>query len=78
MQKGRAPIGTDGFPVNLHHSLQTTSGPLIELTQGLHTQHNRVLHINPSTIPSGINRPKFNAWRSEYWKQRAKEFSGGQ
>ncbi|WP_416380722.1 HNH/ENDO VII family nuclease [Gilliamella sp. B2785] len=32
------------------------------------------MHINPNTIPSGINRNQFNKWRSNYWKNRANDF----
>ncbi|MGO4569470.1 HNH/ENDO VII family nuclease [Rhizobium sp. 2YAF20] len=33
MQAGRAPIGPDGNPINLHHMTQTQDGPIAELTQ---------------------------------------------
>ncbi|MBQ0140462.1 MAG: hypothetical protein KBT36_14350 [Kurthia sp.] len=25
-------------------------------------------------MPSGINRQQFDAWKREYWKERAKDF----
>ncbi|WP_368292712.1 HNH/ENDO VII family nuclease [Dehalobacter sp. TBBPA1] len=33
MDKGLAPIGSDGNPVNLHHMLQTNDGSIAEVTQ---------------------------------------------
>ncbi|MFG6654203.1 hemagglutinin repeat-containing protein [Scandinavium sp. M-37] len=74
MQGGRAPIGTDGKPVNLHHMLQSQDGPIAEVTQGFHKDNHSIIHINDNSIPSGINRSEFNKWRSDYWKQRANGF----
>jgi A nuclease of the HNH/ENDO VII superfamily with conserved LHH len=77
MQMGRAPIGPDGESLNLHHLLQTQDGPLAEMTQTFHQQNSSIIHINPNTIPSGINRPVFDAWRQQYWMNRAQGFGGG-
>ncbi|QAU24938.1 hypothetical protein EO087_13840 [Dyella sp. M7H15-1] len=75
MQSGRAPIGPDGKPLNLHHMLQTQDGPIAEVTQGFHQQYNATLHVNSgSNIPSGIERSEFAAWRTQYWKERATDF----
>lgn len=74
MQGGRAPLGPDGRPINLHHMLQTQGGPIAEVTQTMHQNYTRTLHINPRTVPSGINRSAFDAWRKAYWMQRAKDF----
>jgi len=74
MQSGRAPVGTDGKPVNLHHMLQKQDGPIAEVTQSFHKDNHSVIHINDNSIPSGINRSEFNKWRSDYWKQRANDF----
>uniref|UniRef100_UPI00289D2E5E HNH/ENDO VII family nuclease n=1 Tax=Leclercia sp. TaxID=1898428 RepID=UPI00289D2E5E len=73
MQGGRAPIGTDGKPVNLHHMLQRQDGPIAEVTQSFHKDNHSTIHINDNSIPSGINRAQFNRWRSDYWKQRAND-----
>ncbi|HBM8535741.1 TPA: hypothetical protein L0W28_004611 [Escherichia coli] len=32
------------------------------------------MHINPNTIPSGINRPVFDKWKEQYWRQRAASY----
>ncbi|MDD7911539.1 HNH/ENDO VII family nuclease [Pseudovibrio exalbescens] len=71
MADGRAPIGPDGKSVNLHHGLQTQNGPIMEMTQTFHKQNHGTIHINPNTIPSGINRSQFNTWSSNYWKDRS-------
>src|SRR5215470_3148036 len=67
MLEGDAPIGPDGEPLQLHHMLQTQDSPLAEVTTTFHRQHKRTIHINPSTIPSGIQRGAFDSWRSRYW-----------
>ncbi|RAW82041.1 HNH/ENDO VII family nuclease [Photorhabdus laumondii] len=74
MSSGRAPIGTDGKPVNLHHMLQKQDGAIAEITQSFHKENHGVIHINDNSIPSGINRAEFNKWRSNYWKDRAKSY----
>jgi hypothetical protein len=74
MKQGLAPIGPDGNPLQLHHMTQTQSGPLAEVTQTFHQQYGRVLHINPRTIPSGIDRAAFDRFREQYWMDRAKGF----
>ncbi|MBP9878437.1 MAG: HNH/ENDO VII family nuclease, partial [Alphaproteobacteria bacterium] len=75
MQKGLAPKGPDGEPMNLHHMLQTKNGPIAEVTDTFHKEYKRIIHINPSSTPSGIYRPEFDRWRNQYWKERAREFS---
>jgi roadblock/LC7 domain-containing protein len=74
MASGRAPIGTDGKSVNLHHMTQKQDGPIAEVTQSFHKENSAVIHINPKTIPSGINRAAFDKWKNQYWQQRAKNY----
>lgn len=74
MASGRAPIGYDGKSVNLHHMTQTQSGAIAEVSQTFHQTNSSVIHINPNTIPSGIDRAEFNAWKSDYWINRANDF----
>ncbi|WP_081069546.1 hemagglutinin repeat-containing protein [Burkholderia stagnalis] len=77
MEAGRAPIGPDGRPINLHHMLQSNDGPIAEVTQTFHQQNSSTIHINSGTdIPSGINRSQFDGWRAKYWENRAKDFGG--
>ena len=71
MDNGHAPVGKDGLYINLHHSLQTEDGPIWELSQTKHKKWHRALHINPSSMPSGINRSAFSMLRRDYWKRKA-------
>ncbi|MBC1727266.1 hypothetical protein HB981_12310 [Listeria seeligeri] len=74
MEKGLAPLGTDGNPVNLHHMTQREISSIAEVEQSFHQINSKTIHINPNTTPTGIDRKAFNKWRSEYWKNRAKDF----
>lgn len=74
MQMGRAPIGPDGSPINLHHMIQSQNGAIAEVTQSFHQQNYSTIHINTGGLPSGINRSEFDAWRREYWRGRAVDF----
>ncbi|OCG47550.1 hypothetical protein A9G35_03515 [Gilliamella sp. Choc5-1] len=71
MELGYAPLDKNRQPINLHHMIQRQDGPIAEVTQSFHQQNKGVIHINPNTIPSGINRRQFNKWRSNYWINRA-------
>ena len=71
MERGLAPIGSDGLPMNLHHVLQSEEGPIMEISESVHTAGHKQLHINTHDIPSGINRLAFNVLKSAYWKRRA-------
>lgn len=74
MKAGLAPIGPDGKSINLHHMIQTSESAIVEVTQDFHQGNKSIIHINPSSTPSGINRKEFNNWRTAYWKNRAKDF----
>ena len=75
MQKGLAPIGPDGKSLSLHHMTQMNNSSLAELTATFHQQNSKVIHINPNTIPSGIDRKAFDAFRRAYWINHANSFS---
>ncbi|MEU3981703.1 HNH/ENDO VII family nuclease [Streptomyces sp. NPDC026672] len=83
MTQGLAPMGpgrTGGGgldkPLNLHHMLQTQDGPVAEVSDAMHFDNYSQLHWKAGTkIPSGIDRPEFEKWKSAYWKNRAKDFS---
>jgi hypothetical protein len=75
MREGLAPIGPDGKKLNLHHTTQRNDGSLAELSQTMHQRQSRIIHINPSSIPSGINRSYFDGVRKRYWMQRAEDFT---
>jgi RHS repeat-associated protein len=83
MTQGLAPMGPDDKPINVHHMLQTQDGPLAEVTQSMHLAQGdylgsgsyNTLHWKVgSDIPSGIDRPAFEAWKEKYWQERAKGF----
>ena len=74
MEQGLAPLGLDGKSMNLHHMTQMNDSAIAEVTQTFHQTNSSVIHINPNTIPSGINRSEFGDWRSAYWKNRANDF----
>lgn len=73
-ESGIAPIGPDGKSINLHHMIQTNDSAIAEVTQTFHQQNSKVIHINPNTTPSGINRSQFNKWKKNYWKNRVNDF----
>ncbi|WP_375647421.1 DUF637 domain-containing protein [Bartonella sp. AA56HLJMS] len=74
METGRAPIGFDGQPVELHHLKQTHEGPIAEIGSKDHNKYNSVIHAPSKTHQSLIERKKFGKWREEYWKERAKGY----
>ncbi|TDL32832.1 hypothetical protein E2R51_09175 [Jeotgalibacillus sp. S-D1] len=74
MKKGLAPLGPDGKSINLHHTTQRNESSIAEVTSTFHKENSNIIHINPNTIPSGINRKEFNKWRSDYWKERDLDF----
>lgn len=74
MKQGLAPLGSDGKPINLHHMVQMNDSAIVEVTQSFHQLNSRIIHINPNSIPSGINRAEFDAWRRLYWMFRANDF----
>ncbi|MBW8308619.1 MAG: HNH/ENDO VII family nuclease [Candidatus Paracaedibacteraceae bacterium] len=76
MKMGHAPLTEDGKSINLHHMLQTQKGPIAEVSEAFHQGYAEIIHINPTSIPSGINRSYFDRWRSKYWAERAKDFEG--
>ncbi len=77
MKQGLAPLGPDGRSINLHHLIQSEKGSIAEVSDKMHKEYDRVLHINPKSTPSGIDRKKFNTWKRGYWQQRGKDLEGG-
>lgn len=74
MELGRAPIGSDGKTINLHHLTQKQDGAIAEVTQTFHQKNYSTIHMNTGELPSTINRSEFASWRKEYWKARAADF----
>lgn len=73
---GLAPIGTDGYPLELHHVDQTAGSDLVEMTRTEHRLGDNFSknHSNTGKAASEIPRNEFNKIRNEHWKQR---FPGG-
>jgi RHS repeat-associated protein len=70
--RGRAPIGDDGHPVELHHRDQT-KGNLSKLDEKTRTEHRgkgnfQKNHQNTGQSPSAVDRAEFNKMREEHWK----------
>jgi len=76
MREGDAPMGPDDQPINLHHTIQKEPGPVAEVAQSFHRANRRALHVNWSPRGFGSVHPSksFEAWRSNYWRQRAGDF----
>ena len=62
----------------LYHMLQTQNDSLVEMTKTFHQKYTTVIHINPSSVPSGVDRLSFNKWRTNYWRGRGKTFNKDQ
>lgn len=72
MEKGLAPIGKDGKPVELHHLKQKDNGIIVELTSKEHKVNSKILHSYKKK--SEIKRNFFNKFKNNHWKERAMEF----
>jgi filamentous hemagglutinin len=75
MAQGKAPIGNDGKPVELHHVPQTQDGVLTPMTRKDHREGDNFKknHSNTGQAPSNIDRAKFKSQREKYWKDKAKK-----
>ena len=75
MENGRAPIGTDGHSVELHHDGQKANSPLKEMTRTDHRggANYKKNHPNTGQKPSQINRSQFNKIREYHWQRKAEE-----
>ena len=81
-RSGKAPIGNDGNPIQLHHVIQKEAGPMVEIREVTHQEYYRILH---GLVPSGAsfrNDPlmnkQYNNVRIAYWKWRAQQYMKGQ
>ena len=81
MRAGRAPIGNDGLPVQLHHVLQKESGPMVEIREITHEEYNRILHGLGIRDASFRNDPildrQYRSFRRQYWMWRAAQHQKG-
>ncbi len=78
MQRGLAPIGNDGNPIQLHHIIQKEVGPLVEVREMTHEEYSRILHGLIGKNMSFRNDPvldrQYNKFRRNYWKWRASKY----
>lgn len=74
MERGLAPIGSEGKSINLHHILQTDDNAIAEVSASFHQKNSKIIHINPNSVASEIDRKTFNHYRVQYWKIRVKDF----
>lgn len=81
MEKGWAPIGNDGRPVQLHHILQTETGPMVEIRETTHREYKRTLHGLAGKGQSFRNDPtldvQYRKFKRAYWKWRAQQHKKG-
>lgn len=71
-QQGKAPIGKDGKPVELHHEGQKADSSLKEMTRTDHRggENFKKNHQNTGQQRSEINRSEFNKTRRQHWKTK--------
>lgn len=69
---GKAPIGDDGHPMELHHEGQNPNGPVKEMTRTEHRlgENFKKNHENTGQSQSKINRSEARKFREQYWKDK--------
>ena len=69
--RGRAPIGDDSYPVELHHRNQRPDSVLDEMTRTDHRGKGNFVrnHENVGQEPSAIDRAAWAKERRQYWEQ---------
>ncbi|MEK4628221.1 HNH/ENDO VII family nuclease [Solibacillus sp. FSL R7-0682] len=72
---GNAPIGSDGYPIELHHTIQKEVGPVVELQYTKHKQYYFTLHVLTEDGNSFRNNEildkQYKNFRGKYWRWRA-------
>ncbi len=78
MLEGKAPIGTDGKQINLHHLFGEEPGPMAEIEATIHQREHGVLHkmIKESFRRDPALEVMYEEFKKKYWKERAKDFMG--
>jgi RHS repeat-associated protein len=68
-ERGRAPIGNDGQPVELHHPGQQHGAPLDEMTQTEHRRGGNFKRNHPNTGQerSKVDRQRADRERRQHW-----------
>src|SRR5690554_2668646 len=69
-KRGNAPIGKDGYPVELHHRNQKPNGPIDEMTRTDHRlgDNFKKNHSNTGQEASQIDRSTWRKEQKDYWK----------
>ncbi|WP_202621728.1 HNH/ENDO VII family nuclease, partial [Bacillus paralicheniformis] len=78
MKSGKAPIGEDGKPINLHHLIQKEPGTMLEILHTTHKKYHKVLHQLVEKGDSFRNNPElqqqYDSFRRKYWMWRAEQY----
>lgn len=75
MEKGKAPLDTNGKPIELHHIGQKPDSPLAELTRSEHTGNGNDTVLHDKQKESEIDRLEFAKERGAHWKARAEDIN---
>lgn len=79
MDRGLAPIGEDGMPIEIHHVEQSPQGPYAELTHAEHHSPQNFRDLHPKGRESDVaHGPDWHALRREHWQERAKNMTPDQ
>jgi RHS repeat-associated protein len=74
MAVGKAPIGKDGYPVELHHPEQKPEEPVEEMTRTDHRLGENYTKNHPNANESSkIDRTKFRSARRKYWQKKLEQ-----
>ncbi len=73
MADGKAPLDSNGRPIELHHIGQKQDSPLAELTVAEHRGNGNDNILHNKLKESEINREAFGMERAEHWKARAEQ-----
>ena len=71
MERGLAPLDSNGRSYELHHIGQASDAPLAELTKTEHMSNGNDIVLHDKQKESEIDRSEFGKERAEHWKARA-------
>ena len=66
IKKGKAPLGIDNKPINLHHVGREHNGSLATLTDSFHHKHTSKIHNLEPADP--VDRKAFKKEKPKIWK----------
>lgn len=72
MKNGFAPIGKDGYPIEIHHLYGKEPGPVAEAEKRFHQRETKVLHamIKSSFRKDPASAESWENFKYGYWKRR--------